>query len=476
MPNTFDLTADQRQQLTQIVQQRLEHFYANPDTIKVAGAFTPQEVIDFVRQFDFKKLSSPTVALEQVMAGLEKYQVHISHPMYYGLFNPRSNFAGILADWITATYNPQMAAWSHAPFAAEAENYLIEEIGQKFGYPKEEIDGTFASGGAEANLTAVLCAMNHHFPDFPKTGVFGLKKRPVIYCSAEAHHSVDKAAKCIGLGTASVVHIATGVDFKMDVNVLRKRIKKDIAEGQQPMMVVGTAGTTGLGAIDDLTALAKVAKNNQLWFHVDAAYGGAVSLHPDFKNWLAGIEQSDSITFDVHKWMSVPMAASLFLTKNTEILQRTFSMKNNYMPTDSDGTQIVDPYEHSIQWSRRFIGLKLYLSMLFYGWEGYAQTIEHQVNMGLLLQQELLKNGWLIKNDSPLPIVCFMHPDFDNTPDYATKMYEKIVASGAAWLSVFPVNQQVTLRACITNYATQPTDIERLINLLNVLHKEVAEN
>lgn len=476
MKNTFDLNPNQRQELIKLVQQRLEHFYANADAVKVSPNAQPQEIIDFVRQFNFKNIPTPADALDKVMEGLEKYQVHISHPMYYGLFNPRPNFAGILADWITATYNPQMAAWSHAPFAAEVETYLIEEIGQKFGYATDSVDGTFASGGAEANLTAVLCAINHHFPDFPQTGILGLKKRPIIYCSTEAHHSVDKAAKCIGLGTDSVVHIPTTTDFKMDIDVLRSQLDKDLEAGKYPFMLVGTAGTTGLGAIDDLEALGAIAQSYQLWFHVDAAYGGALALHSSYSKWISGIEHSDSITFDVHKWLSVPMAASLFLTKNVEILQRTFSMQNNYMPTDSGVFQIVDPYEHSIQWSRRFIGLKLYLSLLFYGWEGYEQMIDYQVNMGGLLKKKLKDDGWLIQNNSPLAIICFTHPDYINDDTYPAKMYEKIVDSREAWLSVFPVDNKPTIRACITNYATQPVDIERLINLLNLLHKEVAEN
>ncbi|MFK7933800.1 MAG: aspartate aminotransferase family protein [Saprospiraceae bacterium] len=473
MQNTFDLTATQRQALIQQVQTRLEKFYSQPDNQSVTPDAEPQEIIDFVRQFDFKTLPTPQAALDAVMEGLEKYQVHITNPMYYGLFNPRANFASILADWITATYNPQMAAWSHAPFAAEVEKYLVEAIGRKFGYT-DSIDGTFASGGAEANLTAVLCALNHAFPDFPQTGVFGMTQRPRIYCSAEAHHSVDKAAKCVGLGTDSVVHIPVTGEFEMDVNLLHQQIEADRKKGLRPLMIVGTAGTTGLGAIDDLNALSEVTTEFKLWFHVDAAYGGAVALHPEFREWITGIERSDSITFDIHKWLSVPMAASLFLTPHQEILQRTFSMANNYMPPVDNAHQIVDPYEQSIQWSRRFIGLKLYLSLLFYGWNGYAQTIEHQQDMGDLLKTKLREHGWLILNDSLLPIVCFTDPKHENDDTFPAKMYHKIVESGEAWLSVFPVDGKPTIRACITNYATQPADIEHLINLLNVLRKEVS--
>lgn len=469
MPTNFDLTPTRRQELIQFVQKRLENFYAHTADFNISPKINPTEIIDFVRQFDLKKPPSPEAALEAVMNGLEQYQVHITHPKYFGLFNPRANFASILADWISATYNPQMAAWSHAPYAAEVENYLVQEIGQKFGYSAENCDGTFCSGGAEANMTAVICAVNRHFPDFVEKGWIGIQKRPLIYCSAEAHHSVDKAAKCVGLGTNSVIHIPVDADFKIDTAVLTRQLAMDLQAGHHPFMIVGTAGTTGLGAIDQLDLLASIAQKYNLWFHVDAAYGGAVTLHPEYKQWIIGIEKSDSITFDVHKWLSVPMAASLLLTPHKDILHLAFRINNNYMPTDSGVHQIVDPYEHSIQWSRRFIGLKLYLSLLFFGWEGYIQMIEHQVNMGQLLTKKLQESGWLIQSKSNLPIICFTHPDQLDNANFALSMYGKIVQSGQAWLSVYPVNGQPTIRACVTNYATTETDIIALVNLLNEL-------
>ena len=133
-------------------------------------------------------------------------------------------------------------------------------------------------------------------------------------------------------------------------------------------MINGTAGTTGTGTIDELNQLSFICKKNNIWFHVDAAYGGGAILSQDLKHQLTGIEKSDSITFDAHKWMSVPMGTSIFLTSKNDILSKTFRITTEYMPKEADKLTITEPFTHSIQWSRRFIGLKVYLPLLFYGW------------------------------------------------------------------------------------------------------------
>src|SRR5207249_952234 len=139
---------------------------------------------------------------------------------------------------------------------------------------------------------------------------------------------------------------------------------------------------TSAGAIDPIPDLAGIAEREGLWYHVDAAWGGAAALLPELRPRLAGIERADSITFDALKWLSVPMGAGIFLTRHPSILERTFGTGTSYMPRDAAGLDVVDPYSHSMQWSRRFIGLKVYLSLLVAGWDGYAAAIRHQVAMG----------------------------------------------------------------------------------------------
>jgi len=461
----FNLDQQSRKELFDVLLPLLEDYYAFTKTKTVSANWDIQEIRALVQQTNFQQPASAISVINQVVKGLDKYAVHTPHPNYFGLFNPRTSFTSILADLIVATFNPQLAAWSHAPYASEIETYIIQEFGKKFGYKKSEIDGTFCTGGAESNLTAIICALNQSIPNFSESGLVGISKIPIIYCSSESHHSIIKAAKITGLGSQSVRSIPVNSSLGINVEALRATIIKDRQEGYQPLMIVGTAGTTGAGGIDDLTTIHQIAKDEQLWYHVDAAYGGAVVLSEKYKSVLAGIELSDSITLDLHKWLSIPMGASLFLTNHKNILHQSFSIKTKYMPEDGDPNQIVDPYVHSIQWSRRFIGLKMYLPLAIHGWEGFEQVINHQIEMGVQLKNGLLDRGWEIKNNSPLPIVCFSRKGFHG--EEIIKLVDAVNESGKAWVSVYPIHQQSTARACITNYATGQQEVEELITVLS---------
>ncbi|MEM8899155.1 MAG: aminotransferase class I/II-fold pyridoxal phosphate-dependent enzyme, partial [Bacteroidota bacterium] len=274
----FDLSQSQRLKVLQHTINRLDDFYEHTSSRKVSPKLEVEEILSTVTSETFTAKKSPNEAVNHVISALEKYSVHTPHPDYFGLFNPRANFSGILADLITSVYNPQLAAWSHAPFAVEVENHLIKELGKKFGLKEAQIDGVFTTGGAEANLTAILCALNEAFPSYANEGFIGLAQRPVIYCSEESHHSVVKAARTVGLGKNSVRTVPVHDSLQMDARQLLKYIKEDQQAGNLPFLLIGTAGTTGTGAIDNLGELQKIAHAHNLWFHVDAAYGGAAIL------------------------------------------------------------------------------------------------------------------------------------------------------------------------------------------------------
>ena len=469
---TFDLDQSSRLHLFNFTIERLEQYYSETASREVSPNLNIDEIQNFIRNQAFDKEENPSKAIQHVLDGLDKYSVHTSHPNYFGLFNPRSNYAGILADLITAVYNPQLAAWSHAPFAVEVENYLVQEFGKKFGFGKDNIDGVFTTGGAEANTTAMLCALNFTFENFANDGLLNVSNRPIVYCSAESHHSLVKAAKASGLGLKSVRTISVDQNLMMNIDELAEKISEDLKKGHSPFMIVGTAGTTGTGAIDNLEALSALAKQFNVWFHVDAAFGGGAILSRHSSSMLKGIEYANSITFDAHKWMSVPMGASLFLTTEKTILAKTYRVTTEYMPKEANKLEIIDPFTHSVQWSRRFSGLKLYLSLLIFGWKGYEETIDHHMAMSKFLREALLKEGWKIMNFSNLPIVCFSDPEFENDANFTAWISSQVIESGQAWLSTYPVHQKPTLRACITNYATQERHIKELVKLLGEKRRE----
>lgn len=466
----FDLSSDQRTELYRLVLEKLEHYYYNTSSLTVTPPLNKPDLERHLSEQSLEGTDSPADIIEEVTGMMTRHTVHTPHPRYFGLYNPRASFPGILADLITAVFNPQLAAWSHAPYAAETEQYLIRQIGTRFGL--EDAHGTFATGGAEANQTALLCALQHTFPGIADHGIASLDRPPVIYASEEAHHSIAKAARTSGLGTKAVRTIPVDRHHRMLTCHLEDAIREDIQQNRRPFMLVATAGTTGTGAIDPLPALHNIAETYGLWFHADAAYGGGAALHSQLRKHLEGIEDADSITFDAHKWLSVPMGTSLFLTPHPSILKETFQIRTDYMPKDADGMPVRDPFAHSIQWSRRFIGLRLYLALRFFGWDGFEETIGRQAEMGDLLREKLSRTGWKVVNHSPFPVICFTDEQFSDDPEFAASVCQAVVRKGSSWISIYPVDGSQTLRACITNYNTGEKDLDGLIGDLSVARKK----
>jgi len=464
------LDAQTRAELWRKLVEAIEAYATKLESSRVTPPLDPATLRASLSRFDFSAPVDACEALDFLVEGLWKFQTHTPHPRYYGLFNPAPTTMGIAGDALAAAFNPQLAAWSHSPLAIEIEQHLVRAFGARFGYDPAHTDGVFASGGMEANHTAVLTALVQKFPEFARRGLRALAAQPVLYVSTEAHHSLLKAARMCGLGTDAVRQIRVGADLCMDPDALASQIIRDHGQGFEPFLVTATAGTTSAGAIDPLPAIAEIAAREKLWFHVDAAWGGAAALVPELRPLLDGIERADSIIFDAHKWLSVPMGAGIYITRNTDILDRTFRIAQTYMPREAAGLDVVDPYMHSMQWSRRAIGLKVFLSLAVAGWEGYATAICQMVAIGVILRAELAAAGWESVNKTPLPVCCFVdqrHPE-GRSEAYLHKIAMHVVASGKAWISTTRLAGSVpVLRACITNYRTQTADIEALIAVLD---------
>ena len=191
-----NFTPIQRNDVVQSILNELETVYNNPrEEIDVSKEFNKENVKRDVHVFSFNQENDIKKVMLHTIAGLKKHGVQVTHPSYFGLFNPRPNFPSIMADIINSYLNPQLAAWSHAPYAAEIERLVIKEFCEKFGYVEGMRDGTFCTGGAESNLTAVLCALQYSFSNISEDGITSLYKLPTIYCSSESHHSIEKAAR-----------------------------------------------------------------------------------------------------------------------------------------------------------------------------------------------------------------------------------------------------------------------------------------
>ena len=463
----LQLEPAQREQLWSALIDVMETYNRDVDALPVTPQVTATKLRQRLQRFDFQVPCDPLAALDFVAQELRQAQLHTPHPGYFGLFNPAPTTMGIVADALVAAFNPQLATWVHSPFAIEAERHVIHQVGQRFGYTSDQIEGTFASGGAEANHTAVLTALAARFADYLKHGMRTLTGQPTMYISSEGHHSFLKAARLCGIGSAAVREIPVDGQFRLRTDRLQQQLEQDKRNGYLPFMVVGTAGTTSGGIIDPLADLAEVARKEKLWFHVDAAWGGAAVLVPELRPHLTGIEMADSITFDAHKWLSVPMGGAMYLTRRRGILEQTFRVAATYMPDAAPIEERTDPYATSIQWSRRFIGLKVFLSLAVAGWDGYAAALRHMTAMGHELRSRLGSDGWRLVNQTPLPVVCFTTHDLPRGPagkQLLEKWTEQLLALGKSWISVTVLGGDLpVLRACITNFRTQVSDLQNLI-------------
>ncbi|WP_329234445.1 aminotransferase class V-fold PLP-dependent enzyme [Actinoallomurus sp. NBC_01490] len=423
-----------------------------------------------VSAYDFAVPVPPETAVDEVVALLRETSVHTAHPRYFGLFNPAPTVMGVVGETLAAAANPQLAAWSHAPAAVEIEAHLMRFLGRRLGYPADEVAGSFTSGGAEANLTAVLLALTRTWPRYGTGGLRALPGRPTLYASAESHLAWLKIAHATGIGRDAVRLVPVDAGLRLDLDRLAAMIADDRRAGDLPFLVVGTAGTTGAGVIDPLPELAALCAAEGLRLHVDAAYGGAAALSDRLAGALTGIERADSITVDAHKWLSVPMGAGALLCTDAAGLAETFRVTTSYMPGAVADT--VDPYTSSQQWSRRFMGLKLFLSLAVAGRTGYAAQLEHDAGLAGVLRRRLLDSGWTIVNDTPLPVVCFTDPRAAGLPGDASRAHhaglaDAVVAGGHAWISPVTLDGRAALRACVISHHTTAADIEALVRAVN---------
>jgi glutamate/tyrosine decarboxylase-like PLP-dependent enzyme len=417
-------------------------------------------------KFDLEQGRPLAEVVEAASSLLEQHSLHVTHPRYFGLFNPSVHPSSVLADALVALFNPQVGGWSHGPAAFEMEQLVLRRITSALGHDPDRTVAHFTSGGNEANHTAVIAALAHRYDDWAQQGLRALPRQPVIYLSEESHHSFLKIARATGLGASALRHVHVDTVLRMRLDHLAEQVVADRAAGRDPLMVVATAGTTGAGVIDPLPGIVELSRAEGLWVHVDAAWGGAAAIVPRLRHYLAGIEHADSVTLDAHKWLSVPLGAGILFTRHPHALSRAFGVETGYVPPTQSGG--VDLYKMSMQWSRRFIGLKLLFAFAEHGEKGMARFVEHQAAMGDLLRERLRERGWQVVNETPFPLVCFTHPRL-GTDDASTKaLVGRVLERGRVWISDVPVKGVGwVIRACITSYRTEEGDLDVLLNELS---------
>lgn len=341
----------------------------------------PQEL----RTFEDLRDSIPEIGddagkvLDDVCSELIVQGFHVPSANYFGLMNPTPAYMAVLAEALVAALNPQLATLARSQLASKVERETVRWIGERVGW-SSSFDGTFTSGGNEANFSGMALALAAHFPRAIEDGLAAIGRRPLLYTSIEAHHSLDKSAGLLGLGRTALRRVGLNAKLQLDPADLEAQIAEDRAQGHAPFCVIATAGTTNSGTVDDLVAISEICHRHKLWLHVDGAYGAAAIFSNRHRDLVRGLERADSITIDPHKWLAMPFAAGVILTSHPEALGQAFAVSTPYMPK-SGANLPLDNFQVSTQWTRRMNSLKLYLTLRVHGRQAYEDHIDRQLKL-----------------------------------------------------------------------------------------------
>jgi aromatic-L-amino-acid decarboxylase len=330
-------------------------------------------------------------ALDEVMRDFERLivpgLVHWGHPSFLGYFSTTTNAPGILGDFLAAALNISAMTWQTSPSATELETVVLEWMRQMLGLPRE-FKGVVYDTASVAVLHALAAAREEAVADARRAGLAGRADVPALtlYASDQAHSSLEKAAITLGLGEGNVRRVASDDEYRMDVKALRVALDEDVRAGRRPLAVVATVGTTSATSVDPVEEIAELCAERGVWLHVDAAYGGAMALLEEGRALMRGVARADSVVFNPHKWLYVPLDFSALYVLRPETLRRVFSLVPEYLRGDAEraGRRAENYMDYGIQLGRRFRALKAWFVIRAFGRRGLAARIRESCRLARL--------------------------------------------------------------------------------------------
>lgn len=395
------------------------------------------------------------------------------HPKFFGYITSSPAPIGALADLLATTVNPNVGADILSPMATAIEKQTVKWLAEFIGI-SPSCGGILVSGGNMANFTAFLAARTAKAPkSLKEDGLANTNGEMVLYCSKATHTWVEKAAVLFGHGTKAIRWIPTDAENKMNTEVLSQTINYDLQQGKKPFLVIGNAGDVSTGVVDNLSAIAAVCKAQDLWFHIDGAYGIPAAVIPEYKNLFDGIQEADSIALDPHKWLYAPLEAGCTLIKNPQHLIDTYSSHPVYYNfSDQDDEPSVNYYEYGFQNSRGFRALKVWMALQQVGKNGYIEMIAEDIALSELLFEEAKKHPELEAVTQNLSITTFRYTPIGFAQDetYLNSLNEKLLnelqQGGEVFLSNAVVAEKYCLRCCIVNFRTSRKDIFEIVDII----------
>ncbi len=397
------------------------------------------------------------------------------HPGFMGWVHGAGTPVGVVAEMLAAGLNANLGGRDHAP--VEVERQIAAWMRKLFGFPESAI-GLFVTGASMANLIGVLVARDAELSfEVRRTGTAGSQKRLVAYASDAVHGCVSRALDIAGIGSDALRRIAVDARYRIDLTALREAINADRVAGLTPFLLVGTAGTVDTGAIDDLEALAEMARAEQIWFHVDGACGALAMLAPELSPRLKGIERADSLAFDFHKWGQVPYDAGFVLVRDGVLHRQAFATSAPYLRREAQGLAAGSPWPCDLgpDLSRGFRALKTWFTFKVYGAEAIGRSIARTCELARTLESTIAQTPELeLMAPVELNIVCFRY-----RADHADRVNARIVVelqeSGVAAPSTTVLRGQLAIRAAIVNHRTAPADLDLLVERTVALGRSLRD-
>lgn len=449
----------------------LEHIRSRPVWQPI-----PQEVREAFRQ----PLPSAPSDLQSVhrifMEDILPFAVGNVHPGFMGWVHGGGTPVGMLAEMLAGGLNANLGGRDQIP--VEVERQVVRWVRELFGFP-ETASGLFVTGTSMANLIGLLVARTAALgTEVRHDGVCGAGKRLTAYTSAGAHSCIAQAMDMAGFGTANLRIIPVNRQYQMDLAALEAAIAADRAAGCTPFFIAGTAGTVEVGAIDDLAALAELARREGIWFHVDGAYGALGMLAPDIAPRLAGIERADSVAFDFHKWGQVPYDAGFIMVRDGALHLDTFASPAAYLRREARGLAGGAPWpcDFGPDLSRGFRALKAWFTIKVYGAEKLGEVISGTCALARYMAQRIQGLPALeLLAPVSLNVVCFRYRAADAdvvNREIVVRLHE----SGIAAPSTTTINGQLVIRAAIVNHRTGTVDVDALLDAVVALGEAVIRN
>jgi glutamate/tyrosine decarboxylase-like PLP-dependent enzyme len=468
----LELTSEEMRSLGyRIVDQIVEHFETIAD--KPVMRVSPREELEAELREPMPEDPAPIESLlDQLQRVVWRNIGNVQHPRFFAFIPSPSNFVSVMADALAAGFNPFAGNWLEGSGTSQIELVTIDWLREMCGLP-ETAGGLFVSGGSMANLTALAAARRAMLDE--RSG------DAVIYFSDQTHNSIEKALRVLGFAREQIRALPSDEDFRLPVESLRRTVAEDRADGKRPFCVIANAGTTNTGAVDPLDQLADFCKRENLWLHVDGAYGAAACLSERGRKLLTGIERADSLSLDPHKWLFQPFEIGCVLARDARLLKKTFHTMAEYLEdTKRAEEEEINYYDYGVQLTRGFRALKLWLSIKTFGAAAFREAINRGFEMAEFAESLLRQSDcWRIISPATFGIVTFRFVAENLAESEINEIHRRMVEmmseDGFAFANSTAIRGQTVMRLCTINPRTTEDDIRATIKQLEQFGRELQD-